>query len=100
MKHVLIPAIMLVLAGPAVASADLAKSKSCLACHAVDKKLVGPAYRDVAKRWADNPDAESLLAKKIRVGGKGTWGPIPMPAQPHVNAKEAQDLARWILQQK
>jgi cytochrome c len=100
MKHVLIPAIMLVLAGPAVASADLAKSKSCLACHAVDKKLVGPALRDVARRYAGTPNAEAVLARRIQAGGGGKWGPMPMPAQKNVSDKEAQDLARWILQQK
>ena len=100
MKHVLIPAIMLVLAGPAVASADLAKSKACLACHAVDRKLVGPAFRDVAKRYAGTPNAEALIAKSIQNGGGGKWGPMPMPAQKNVSDTEAQDLARWILQQK
>jgi cytochrome c len=82
------------------ASADLAKSKACMTCHAVDKKLVGPAFRDVAQRYARTPNAETLVAKSIQLGGGGKWGPIPMPAQKSVTETEAKDLARWILQQK
>lgn len=84
----------------AQASADLAKAKACLACHAMDRKLVGPAFRDVAQRYAKTPNAEALVAKSIQNGGGGKWGPVPMPAQKTISDKEAQDLARWILQQK
>ena len=79
------------------ASADLAKTKNCMACHAVDKKLVGPSYQDVAKKYASQDGAADRLAAKIRKGGSGVWGQIPMPANPQVTDSEARTLARWIL---
>jgi len=75
----------------------LAKSKNCLACHAPDRKLVGPAYRDIAKKYANDKNAENALVKKIREGGVGVWGPVPMPANPQVSAEEARTLAKWVL---
>ncbi|NMG73860.1 c-type cytochrome [Aromatoleum diolicum] len=87
-------------AAPAFASADLAKAKNCLACHAVDKKLVGPAYQEVAKKYAGQADAVAKLAEKIQKGGSGVWGAMPMPANPQVNAEEAKTLAAWVLSQK
>ena len=86
--------------GTALASADLAKAKNCLACHAADKKVVGPSYKDVAAKYASDKDAVSKLAKKIREGGVGNWGQIPMPANPQVSEAEAQTLARWVMSQK
>jgi cytochrome c len=82
---------------PAFASPELARSRNCLACHAADKKLIGPSYRDVAAKYASDKDAVARLAKKIREGGVGAWGQIPMPANPQVTADEATALARWIL---
>jgi cytochrome c len=79
------------------ASLDLAKQKNCLACHAVDAKLVGPAFKDVAKRYAGDKDAQAKLSKKVREGGVGAWGQIPMPANPQVSAAESEALVRWIL---
>jgi cytochrome c len=87
-------------AGSALASADLAKAKNCLACHAVDKKLIGPAYKDVAAKYAGDKDAVAKLAKKVREGGVGAWGQIPMPANPQVSADEATTLVKWVLSQK
>jgi len=87
-------------AGAADAGADLAKAKTCMACHNVSRKVVGPAFQDVAKKYAGNPAAEALLATKIRKGGSGVWGPVPMPANPRVSESEAQTLARWVLQQR
>jgi cytochrome c len=83
--------------GAAFASADLAKSKNCMACHATDKKLVGPAYKDVAAKYASDKDAAAKLAKKIREGGTGVWGQVPMPANPQVNEADALTLAKWVL---
>jgi cytochrome c len=83
--------------GSAFASMELAKAKNCLACHALDKKLVGPAYKDVAAKYANDKDAVAKLAKKIREGGVGVWGQVPMPANPQVNEAEAQTLAKWVL---
>jgi cytochrome c len=84
----------------ALADEALARSKQCVACHAVDKKLVGPAYKDVAKRYAGQNDAVAKLAAKIQAGGSGTWGAVPMPANTQVNAAEAEQLARWVLSLK
>lgn len=85
------------LSGAAFANADLAKAKNCMACHATDKKLVGPAYKDVAAKYAKDKDAAAKLAKKIREGGVGVWGQVPMPANPQVSEAEAQTLAKWVL---
>ncbi len=86
--------------GAALASADLAKAKNCTACHAVDKKLIGPAYKDVAKKYANDKDGLAKLTKKVREGGVGVWGQIPMPANPQVTADEASTLVKWVLSQK
>ena len=83
-------------AGPAFASADLAAKKNCMACHAADKKLVGPAYKDVAAKYAGQKDASAKLAAKIKAGGVGVWGQVPMPPNP-VSDAEAKQLADWVL---
>ena len=85
---------------PAMADQALAQSKNCMACHAVDKKLVGPAFKDVAAKYAGQKDAADKLAAKIIKGGSGVWGPIPMPANAQVNDAEAKKLATWVLAQK
>jgi cytochrome c len=85
---------------PLMASADIARTNGCMACHSVDKKIVGPAFRDIAQRYATTPSAHELIAKSIRSGGGGKWGQIPMPAQRQVNETQAKELAKWILDQK
>jgi cytochrome c len=90
-------ATLSLLSGAAFASADLAKAKNCMACHALDKKLVGPSYKDVAAKYGSDKDAATKLAKKIREGGTGVWGQVPMPANPQVSEAEAQTLAKWVL---
>ena len=82
---------------PAWASADMAQKKNCMACHATDKKLIGPSYKDVASKYAGQKDAADKLAQKILKGGSGVWGAVPMPANPQVNAAEAKQLATWVL---
>jgi cytochrome c len=84
----------------AMASADLAKAKNCMACHAVANKLVGPAYKDVAAKYAGQKDAEAKLVGKIIKGGSGVWGAIPMPANPQVSEADAKTLVKWIMAQK
>jgi len=74
----------------------LAQAKNCLACHAVDKKLVGPAYTEISKKYKGNKDAEAMLVKKVIGGGGGVWGTIPMPPNP-VKEDEAKMLVAWIL---
>ncbi|TNF57296.1 MAG: c-type cytochrome [Burkholderiales bacterium] len=98
MKHaILIMAALATLSAPALADEALAKSKNCMACHAVDKKLVGPAYKDIAAKYAGNAQAAAMLATKIQKGGSGVWGAIPMPANPQVNDADAKKLATWVL---
>ncbi len=82
---------------PALADQALASSKNCMACHAVGKKVVGPSYKDVAQKYAGQKDAVNKLALKIRQGGAGVWGVIPMPANAQVNEAEAKKLAAWVL---
>jgi cytochrome c len=89
-----------VVAAPAMADEALAKSKNCMACHAVDKKVVGPAYKDVAKKYAGQKDAADKLAAKVIKGGSGVWGPVPMPANAQVNDAESKKLVAWILSLK
>ncbi|HEY0586475.1 MAG TPA: c-type cytochrome [Pseudoduganella sp.] len=84
----------------AMASPDLAKAKNCMACHAVANKLVGPAFKDVAAKYAGQKDAEAKLAAKVLKGGSGAWGAVPMPANPQVSDAEAKALAKWVLAQK
>lgn len=83
---------------PALADQALATSKNCMACHAVDKKLVGPSFKDIAKKY--DKSASDKLAEKIIKGGSGAWGPVPMPANPQVSADESKKLVAWILAQK
>lgn len=84
----------------ALASEELAKSKGCLTCHAVDAKLLGPSYKEVAKKYAGQADAESKLADKVIKGGTGVWGNIPMPPNARVTPDEAKQLVHWILNLK
>jgi len=84
----------------AYAQADLAKAKNCMACHAIGSKLVGPAYKDVAAKYAGQKDAEAKLVAKVMKGGAGVWGPVPMPANPQVSEAEAHALVKWVLAQK
>jgi cytochrome c len=102
MKSLLIlGAVMLSLAAlPARANPDLAQKKNCMACHAVDKKLIGPSYKDVAAKYGGQKDAADMLAQKILKGGAGVWGAVPMPANPQVSEAEAKQLATWVLTAK
>ena len=88
------------LVAPALADQALATAKNCMACHAIDKKLVGPAYKDVAAKYAGQKDAVDKLSAKIMKGGAGVWGPVPMPANTQVNEAEAKKLAAWVLSLK
>ena len=96
----LLIAMTSVVAAPAFAQADLAQKKNCMACHAIDKKLVGPAYKEVAAKYAGQKDAVDKLAQKVMKGGSGVWGAIPMPANPQVTEAEAKQLVQWVLSQK
>jgi len=84
-------------AAPAFANQDLAQKKNCMACHAIDKKVVGPSYKDVAAKYAGQKDAVDKLSQKVIKGGSGVWGQVPMPANAQVNDAEAKQLVQWIL---
>ena len=85
---------------PALADPALAQAKNCMACHAVDHKVVGPSYKDVAIKYKGDKAAVDKLATKIIKGGAGVWGPVPMPANAQVNESEAKTLAAWVLNLK
>ncbi len=85
------------LAVPALADQALATKNNCMACHSVDKKLVGPAFKDIAKKYAGQKDAEAMLITKVIKGGSGVWGAIPMPANSQLKEADAKTLVTWIL---
>ncbi|WP_374401975.1 c-type cytochrome [Niveibacterium sp.] len=93
---VLLIAAAALLAPQVQANADLAKKYNCLACHATDKKLVGPAYQDVAAKYKGQADAAQALAAKVKAGGKGVWGPVPMPPN-NVPDEDIKTLVAWVL---
>jgi cytochrome c len=85
---------------PVAASEELAKKHACLACHASDKKLVGPSYKEVAAKYRNDSGAEAKLVDKVKKGSQGTWGQVPMPPNANVPDGEARALVKWILSQK
>ena len=98
MKQALLAVSAALLAStPALADQALAQAKNCMSCHAADKKLVGPSYKEVATKYAGQKDAVDKLAGKIVKGGSGVWGPVPMPANAQVSEAEAKKLAAWVL---
>lgn len=102
MKRTLVLALTVagLASGPAFASVELAQSKNCLACHSIDKKLVGPAFKDVAAKYAGQKDAEAKLVQKVMKGGGGVWGGMAMPPNASLSEKEATTLVKWVLSQK
>jgi cytochrome c len=98
-----VTSVLAAISAPVLADQALATSKNCMACHAVDKKMVGPAFNEVSKKYAGDADAAKKLANTIQKGsipGKGNFGPIPMPANTQVNEADALKLATWVLAQK
>ncbi|HEX4928486.1 MAG TPA: c-type cytochrome [Burkholderiales bacterium] len=87
----------LIVSAPALADEALAKKHNCLACHAVDKKVIGPAYKDVAKKFKGQPGAEAMLIEKVKKGSTGVWGPVPMPPNAAVPDADIKKLVDWIL---
>jgi cytochrome c len=102
MKRVLIATTLAALALCNAAQADqkLAGAKNCLACHAVGTQVVGPSFKDVAKKYAGQADAVKNLTDKVRNGGGGVWGANVMPANPQVSEADAKKLVNWILSLK
>jgi cytochrome c len=93
-------ALFLAFAIPVQASEELAKKHACFACHAVDRKLVGPTYKEVAAKYRGDKGAEAKLAEKVKKGGQGVWGQVPMAPNPNVPDADVRALVKWILQQK
>ena len=100
-RSLILCGVLSVLASPvAFAQADLAKAKNCMACHAVSNKVVGPAYKDVAAKYAGQKGAEDKLVAKVMKGSMGTWGSVPMPPNSQVSEADARSLVKWILATK
>jgi len=99
MKSVFIAlaATSMLVAGLASADQKLAQSSGCMTCHAVDKKLIGPSFKDIAAKYKSDKAAEAKLAQKVKAGGSGTWGSIPMPPNAHVKENDIKTLVHWIL---
>jgi len=102
MKRFALALAATLVAGTAIAASpeDMVKSNGCLACHAIDHKVVGPAYKDVAKKYAGQKDAEAKLVAKVKAGGSGNWGQIPMPAQGHIKEADIKAMVSYILSLK
>jgi cytochrome c len=85
------------IAAPAMANEELAKKHACTACHAVDKKVVGPSFKEVAAKYKGNAKAEAMLVDKVKKGGVGTWGQVPMPPNASVPDADVNALVKWVL---
>jgi cytochrome c len=96
--------VLLALAGQARAAEDegkaLLQKSDCFACHQVDSKLVGPAYKDVAKKYAGDKEALPKLVKKVKEGGAGNWGQVPMAPHPQLSDEDLTKMVQWVLAQK
>ncbi|MCA1978879.1 MAG: c-type cytochrome [Thiobacillus sp.] len=93
-------AALLAMTGAASADQALAQKNACMSCHGVDKKIVGPAFKDVAKKYAGDAKAEAELVAKVKNGGKGVWGQVPMPPNPQVKDEDAKKIIAWVLSLK
>jgi cytochrome c len=87
----------LMVSAPAFASKEIASKNACMGCHAAERKVVGPSYKDIAAKYKGQANAVDLLAKKIRVGGSGVWGPVPMPGNARISDADAIAVTKWIL---
>lgn len=96
----MVAASALLMVGTAQANPDLAKSSGCMNCHTVDKKLVGPAFKEVAAKYKDDAEAEAKLAEKVKKGSQGVWGPVPMPPNSNVSDANIKTLVQWVLSLK
>jgi cytochrome c len=90
----------LALCGTVQANEKLAQASGCMTCHGVDKKIIGPSYKEVAAKYRNDKGAEAGLVKKVKAGSTGVWGQVPMPPNPHVKDDDIHTLVKWILSQK
>jgi len=95
-----VAALGVMVSNGALANADLAKAKNCMACHAPANKLVGPSFKDIAAKYGNQKDAEAKLVQKVLKGSSGVWGAVPMPANAQVSEAEAHTLVKWVLTHK
>ncbi len=102
MKAVLaaLAAVGVLSAANAQAQEAKAQASGCMTCHGIDKKIVGPAYKDVAKKYRNDKGAEARLVAKVKHGGKGVWGDVPMPPNAHVKDEDIKSIVHWILSLK
>lgn len=100
MRHVVLAVLFAALPFAAQASEELAKKAGCTACHAMDKKIIGPSYKDVAAKYKGNAKAEEMLAEKVKKGGSGVWGAVPMPPHPALSDADNKAIIKWILAAK
>ena len=103
MKHVLAASaatLALLVSGGVQADEKLAQANGCMTCHQIDKKVLGPSYKEVAAKYKGDKAAEANLVKKVKDGGKGTWGEMPMPPNAHVKDADIATIVKWILAQK
>ena len=98
--YALLLSLAAVAATPALANEELAKKSACTACHAIDKKLVGPAYKEVAAKYKGDAKAQAMLEEKVKKGGVGNWGQVPMPPNSGVKDEDVKTLVKWILSLK
>ena len=89
-----------VLAGSVHANEKLAQSSGCMTCHHAEKKVIGPSYKDVAAKYRNDKGAEAALIKKVKGGGKGVWGEMAMPPNPHIKDEDIKTMVQWILATK
>jgi len=89
--------LMVSVSAPVFASKEIAVKNSCMGCHAIDKKVVGPSYKDIAAKYKGQPDAVDKLVKKVKVGGGGVWGAVPMPGNNRINDADSKTVILWIL---
>jgi cytochrome c len=88
------------LSGGVYANEKLAQASGCMTCHGIDKKIIGPSFKDIAAKYRSDKGAEAKLFQKVKAGGKGVWGDVPMPPNAHVKDDDIKTLVRWIMSQK
>lgn len=93
-------AALLAMAAPTFANQTLAQQNGCMSCHGVDRKMVGPAFKDIAKKYAGQPNAVTNLMAKVRTGSRGVWGQVPMPPSPQVKDEDNRRIIEWVLSLK
>jgi cytochrome c len=96
-RHLAVALTALFVPSDAVASAELARSKNCVACHSAERRMIGPPYKDIAARYANDSSAIRVLSERVLAGGSGNWGQMPMPPQSTLSQEEVEALVRWIL---